>query len=89
MIAQFTTVLLQTFAMKGLIVNLFVLYFVLAKVSALNCFDCNSLHDPRCGDPFDNSSTLATVDCDLKSHPLDVELKSTFCRKITQTGEVH
>lgn len=67
-----------------LIVTVFLICQHTVKVSGIHCFDCNSLHDSRCTDPFKNSTALATVNCDLKIHPIDVELKSTFCRKVIQ-----
>ena len=70
--------------------------------SAIKCWECNSKHDPRCGDPFSNFS-IALVDCDQKSaditHLLDEheklkytvdeggEPKATICRKTYQFGK--
>ncbi|XP_050315119.1 uncharacterized protein LOC126749472 [Anthonomus grandis grandis] len=63
---------------------------------SLQCFDCNSEYDPRCGDPFDNY-TIAFVNCsEIKppEHLLNPEqmqqnqiLKPTVCRKIIQKIE--
>lgn len=53
---------------------------------AIRCYDCNSNTDPRCADPFDNS-TLHMKNCAYEpalSHYPNV--KSTMCRKIRQKG---
>jgi len=79
---------------------LFILFF--NEGSAIKCWECNSKHDPRCGDPFSNFS-IALVDCDQKSaditHLLDEheklkytvdeggEPKATICRKTYQFVE--
>ena len=78
------------------------LLFVFLSGSAIKCWECNSKHDPRCGDPFSNFS-IALVDCDQKSaditHLLDEheklkytvdeggEPKATICRKTYQFGK--
>lgn len=41
------------------------------------------MDDPKCADPFDNS-TLSTIDCDQKSLPHLPGAKATMCRKIRQ-----
>lgn len=71
--------------MKGSAEFLIFCCFV-AVSSAIHCFDCNSYNDPACADPFKNSTSLTTVDCDTKSHPQHIDVRSTFCRKITQRG---
>ena len=51
---------------------------------AIKCWDCRSDNDPKCSDPFDNS-TLAITDC---NHEPDMEhlpgVRPTMCRKIRQ-----
>ena len=70
--------------------------------SAIKCWECNSKHDPRCGDPFSNFS-IALVDCDQKTddvnHLMDEheslkysvgdggEPKASICRKTYQFGK--
>ncbi|KDR22857.1 hypothetical protein L798_00175, partial [Zootermopsis nevadensis] len=51
---------------------------------SIECYQCNSAYDPRCGDPFDNYS-LGQVNCSMKP-PLEhlTELVPTLCRKIIQ-----
>ncbi|XP_066148265.1 UPAR/Ly6 domain-containing protein crok-like [Euwallacea fornicatus] len=58
----------------------------------LRCYDCNSLYDPRCGDPFDSYS-IGIVNCSEQKPPehlINPELppnqriKPTVCRKIIQ-----
>jgi hypothetical protein len=53
---------------------------------SIECYQCNSAYDPRCGDPFDNYS-LGQVNCSMKP-PLEhlTELVPTMCRKIIQKG---
>lgn len=41
--------------------------FLKLATSAIECYQCNSEYDPRCGDPFDSYS-LGKVNCSLKSH---------------------
>jgi hypothetical protein len=55
---------------------------------SIECYQCNSAYDPRCGDPFDNYS-LGQVNCSMKA-PLEhlTELVPTICRKIIQKGEL-
>lgn len=51
---------------------------------SIKCYDCRSDWDPKCGDPFDNS-TVPFKDCnqepDLDHLP---NLRPTMCRKIRQ-----
>ncbi|XP_031634848.1 uncharacterized protein LOC116348117 [Contarinia nasturtii] len=52
--------------------------------TAIECYQCNSEFDPRCGDPFDPYS-LGKVNCSLKTrleHLPNVE--PVLCRKTTQ-----
>lgn len=51
---------------------------------AIKCWECRSDSDPKCADPFDNS-TLSITDCrqvDPKEHIPGVQ--ATMCRKIRQ-----
>lgn len=52
----------------------------------IKCWECRSDSDPKCADPFDNS-TLSITDCkqvaDLAHLP---GVKPTMCRKIRQKG---
>ncbi|XP_058825392.1 uncharacterized protein LOC131685576 [Topomyia yanbarensis] len=51
---------------------------------AIKCWECRSDSDPKCADPFDNS-TLSITDCiqvDPKEHLPGV--RATMCRKIRQ-----
>ncbi|XP_057337817.1 uncharacterized protein LOC130675928 [Microplitis mediator] len=52
--------------------------------SAIKCWECRSDSDPKCADPFDNS-TVPIADCSEKKE-LDYlpNVKSTLCRKIRQ-----
>uniref|UniRef100_A0A034WML7 Uncharacterized protein n=1 Tax=Bactrocera dorsalis TaxID=27457 RepID=A0A034WML7_BACDO len=51
---------------------------------AIKCWDCRSDNDPKCGNPFDNSSLVIT-DCaqepELQHLP---GVRPTMCRKIRQ-----
>ncbi|KAM7352472.1 crooked [Cochliomyia hominivorax] len=53
-------------------------------VMSIKCWECRSDNDPKCGDPFDNS-TLVITDCnqepDLEHLP---GVRPTMCRKIRQ-----
>lgn len=53
---------------------------------AIKCWECRSDSDPKCSDPFDNS-TLQITDC-RQVLPLThlPGVKSTMCRKIRQKG---
>ncbi|KAJ8669586.1 hypothetical protein QAD02_000845 [Eretmocerus hayati] len=70
LLIQFTIIVLAT-------------YFIQDGLS-IQCWKCRSDSDPKCGDPFDNS-TLHIFDCaqaePLPAYPL---VKSTMCRKIRQ-----
>lgn len=51
---------------------------------AIICYQCNSLHDPRCGDPID-PYTLGTVNCSFQPRLEHLNhLEPTLCRKIKQ-----
>lgn len=58
--------------------------FLTSSGLSIECYQCNSAYDPRCGDPFDNYS-LGQVNCSMKP-PLEhlSELQATMCRKIIQ-----
>ncbi|XP_076348856.1 UPAR/Ly6 domain-containing protein crok-like [Tachypleus tridentatus] len=50
---------------------------------AIKCWECNSLYDPNCADPFDNY-TVAVTDCDQRFLPHLPNVSATLCRKIIQ-----
>nr|CAD7410552.1 unnamed protein product [Timema poppensis] len=56
--------------------------------SSIKCWVCRSDSDPKCSDPFDNS-TVPITDCkqepDLYHYP---NVRPTMCRKIRQKGEL-
>ncbi|XP_050519768.1 uncharacterized protein LOC126893517 [Daktulosphaira vitifoliae] len=61
----------------------FLVLFSLYSVSGLMCWTCDSLHDSKCSDPFNNHS-MPMVDCKqvrLDTYP---NLRGTMCRKIRQ-----
>jgi len=67
-----------------LIIVLVFTVFAVEKVLAIKCWECRSDNDPKCSDPFDNS-TLSITDCkqiEPKEHLPGV--KATMCRKIRQ-----
>ncbi|CAG9855565.1 unnamed protein product [Phyllotreta striolata] len=57
----------------------------------LQCYDCNSEYDPRCGDPF-NPYTIGIVNCTDRNTPEHLidpvdpnrKLEPKLCRKIVQ-----
>lgn len=56
---------------------------------SITCYDCNSLYDPRCADPFDPYS-LGYVNCslrDIPEHLKDKYSRSVLCRKTIQKGK--
>ncbi|CAH1376011.1 hypothetical protein MTP99_017394 [Tenebrio molitor] len=50
---------------------------------AIKCWDCRSDADPKCADPFDNT-TFAITDCKQQHLEFLPGVKSTMCRKIRQ-----
>ncbi|GFS88611.1 uncharacterized protein TNCV_1462121 [Trichonephila clavipes] len=55
----------------------------LQRAVGIKCWVCRSDADPRCVDPFDNT-TIPIFDCDTSKLPQYPELKATMCRKIRQ-----
>lgn len=56
------------------------------KPEKLICYECNSLYDERCADPF-NPYSLGYVDCNLKDPPRHLNetfRKPILCRKTVQ-----
>lgn len=49
------------------------------------CWHCDSLHDPKCVDPFDNH-TMPMKNCKDESLDTFPGIKPTMCRKIRQKG---
>ncbi|XP_013780410.1 uncharacterized protein LOC106464798 [Limulus polyphemus] len=62
---------------------LFVVVFLTIQVSAIKCWRCRSDLDPRCADPFDNTS-LPITDCSVYSFEHLPGMKATMCRKMRQ-----
>ncbi|CAL1287610.1 unnamed protein product [Larinioides sclopetarius] len=58
------------------------LYFF-GTACGIKCWVCRSDADPRCVDPFDNT-TIPIFDCDTMKLPQYPGLKATMCRKIRQ-----
>ncbi|XP_065220271.1 UPAR/Ly6 domain-containing protein crok-like [Planococcus citri] len=60
-----------------------IIFFTTSSYS-IRCWDCNSNTDPKCADPFDNS-TVHMKDCEYAAPlPQYPNVKSTMCRKIRQ-----
>ncbi|KAK9505546.1 hypothetical protein O3M35_009572 [Rhynocoris fuscipes] len=61
--------------------------FILAvchEAFAIKCWDCRSDSDPKCADPFDNS-TVPITDCkEIPDLPHLPGVRPTMCRKIRQ-----
>ncbi|XP_013789223.1 uncharacterized protein LOC106473089 [Limulus polyphemus] len=51
--------------------------------AAIKCWHCNSIYDPYCNDPFDNS-TLALIDCNKIFLPHLPNTTASLCRKVIQ-----
>ncbi|XP_017769426.1 PREDICTED: uncharacterized protein LOC108557430 [Nicrophorus vespilloides] len=60
-----------------------VLCAVFATGWSIKCWDCRSDADPKCSDPFDNT-TFAITDCKQQKLAHLGNLQSTMCRKIRQ-----
>eukprot|EP00096_Caligus_rogercresseyi_P010380 TRINITY_DN3763_c0_g1_i1.p1 TRINITY_DN3763_c0_g1~~TRINITY_DN3763_c0_g1_i1.p1 ORF type:complete len:146 (+),score=7.94 TRINITY_DN3763_c0_g1_i1:25-462(+) len=57
---------------------------IIVNVYAIKCWVCRSDGDPKCADPFDNTSFPIT-DCSVQPERAHLKgLKSTMCRKIRQ-----
>ncbi|KAG5897977.1 hypothetical protein JTB14_013551 [Gonioctena quinquepunctata] len=67
---------------------------VTVKENRLQCYDCNSEYDPRCGDPF-NPYTIGIINCSDRKPPehlldpfnMREQLEPTLCRKMVQKVE--
>ncbi|EDW04150.1 uncharacterized protein LOC6562531 [Drosophila grimshawi] len=71
-------------AFENRLVAVVLLCCALQTAYGIKCWDCRSDNDPKCGDPFDNS-TLAITDCQ-QAPELDHlrGVRPTMCRKIRQ-----
>lgn len=67
-----------------LIAAMVLLLFAVQKGIAIKCWECRSDSDPKCADPFDNS-TLSITDC-RQAEPREhlPNVRATMCRKIRQ-----
>ncbi len=59
--------------------------FFFNKAYALRCWDCNSLINEGCSDPF-KSDEFAMADCNQKFTARFPNQPGTICRKIVQKG---
>merc|ERR1712071_77644 len=58
--------------------------FAIKEGDGIKCWVCRSLEDPKCADPFDNTSTPFT-DCSTFQEDSSYPVKpSTMCRKLRQ-----
>lgn len=63
----------------------FIVYFF--KAYAIKCWNCRSDSDPKCGDPFDNSS-FPILDCNSEPELEHLPgVRPTMCRKIRQKSQ--
>lgn len=51
------------------------------------CYNCNSLKDSLCVDPFGENASLMIVDCDKLLPPENASNQTTFCRKTIQRSK--
>ncbi|XP_045775161.1 uncharacterized protein LOC123874046 [Maniola jurtina] len=66
------------------IVSVFIVLSFVADVYCIKCWNCRSNNDPKCADPFDNS-TVPITDCNQeKGLPHLPGIRPTMCRKIRQ-----
>ncbi|KAL3272744.1 hypothetical protein HHI36_014206 [Cryptolaemus montrouzieri] len=63
--------------------TLFMILIFIKQALSIKCWECRSDADPKCADPFDNS-TFAIGDCRDASLPHLPGLRSTMCRKVRQ-----
>lgn len=68
------------------VLKVLVLLDFLSETLAIYCLSCNSVKDPRCGEPL-RIYPQAIVNCDFELYDFEPSLNSTFCRKITQTSK--
>ncbi|XP_037038118.1 uncharacterized protein LOC119075697 isoform X1 [Bradysia coprophila] len=67
-----------------IVASLFLLAFCVEKGLSIKCWECRSDSDPKCADPFDNS-TLSITDCKQNAELEHLPgVKATMCRKIRQ-----
>jgi len=67
-----------------IVASLIILGFCIEKGWSIKCWECRSDSDPKCADPFDNS-TLSITDCKQNAELEHLPgVKATMCRKIRQ-----
>ncbi|XP_023226647.1 uncharacterized protein LOC111627327 [Centruroides sculpturatus] len=76
----------------SIILTVSILFFFLLTIpdygNAIKCWVCRSDTDPRCADPFDNTS-VPINDCDIATLDHLPGLKATMCRKMRQKVNGH
>ncbi|XP_065164387.1 UPAR/Ly6 domain-containing protein crok [Atheta coriaria] len=68
---------------KCILLASIVLFVLIRQGLAIKCWDCRSDFDPKCSDPFDNS-TFYMTDCAQQKLEFLPGARSTMCRKIRQ-----
>merc|ERR1711911_285345 len=58
--------------------------FAIQEGDGIKCWICRSLEDPKCADPFDNTSTPFFDCATINDMPHLPGVKATMCRKIRQ-----
>ncbi|XP_044758742.1 uncharacterized protein LOC123316630 [Coccinella septempunctata] len=71
--------ILNTLCLASVIV---VLVFI-QQAFSIKCWDCRSDIDPKCADPFDNT-TFAITDCSTRKLEHLPGVRATMCRKMRQ-----
>ncbi|CAK1586855.1 unnamed protein product [Parnassius mnemosyne] len=66
------------------LISIILLIFFVNRGFCIKCWNCRSSNDPKCADPFDNS-TVPITDCKEEKGLAHLPgMKSSMCRKIRQ-----
>lgn len=71
--------------MRGLLILGFLVFVKLQEAFGVKCYQCDSLKNADCGDPFKKNFEFV-VDCDKELYPV-APRNTTFCRKNSQNSK--